>query len=87
VAPVAGEWAGAIATVASSTDGRRLSRIVGVADQAPHLEALALAAGALSVGEGAYPPGVHRPDDAPEHYLAEALQAGLDVAAHTLIED
>lgn len=83
VAPIDGEWAGALARVtAPGPDGP--TRIVGVSDLAPHLEALALAAGTLAVASGAYPPGVAAPVDAAEAYLAEALGAGLDVAAYTL---
>ena len=61
-----------------------MTRIVGVADLAPHLEALALAAGALAVGAGSYPPGTRSPADAAEAYLTEALEAGLDVAAYAI---
>lgn len=84
-APVSGEWAGAMAKVTSTSNGVSKTRIVGVADLAAHLEGLALAAGALAVGAGAYMPGeVRLPADAAESYLAEALGAGLDVAASTL---
>jgi hypothetical protein len=84
-APVSGEWAGAMARVTSTTRDVSKTRIVGVADLAPHLEGLALAAGALAVASGAYPPGgLRRPADAAERYLGEALAAGLDVAASTL---
>ena len=85
VAPVAGEWAGAMARVVSSGANGRTTRIVGVSDLAPHLEALALAAGALATVGGAYPPGgLRQPSDAAEAFLAEALGLGLDVAAYTL---
>jgi hypothetical protein len=84
VAPVSGEWAGAMAKVTSSESGDPVTRIVGVADLATHLEALALAAGALAVGAGAYPAGFRLPADAAEVYLAEALGAGLDVAAYSM---
>ncbi len=87
VAPVTEEWAGAIARVTSAENGGRITRIVGVADLAPHLEGMALAAGALAVGSGAYTPGLHLAVDAAESYLAEALKAGLDVAAHSMTAD
>ncbi len=82
VAPLNGEWAGAMARVTSATDGGVVTRVVGVADHAAHLEALALAAGAISLD--IFAPGVHRPAQAAEVYLAAALQAGLDVAAYSL---
>lgn len=82
VAPLAGSWAGATARVTSGTDGGVVSRVVGVADLAPHLEALALAGGVLAVDSLA--PGVRRPAEAAERFLAVALNAGLDVAAYTL---
>ncbi len=82
VAPVLGPWAGAIARVTSASAGGVVTRIVGVADLAAHLEALALAAAALAID--AYAPGAHRPAWAAESYLAAALRAGLDVAAYSL---
>jgi hypothetical protein len=76
-----------MAKVRSAEGDREVTRIVGVADLAPHLEAIALAAGALAIGAGAFPAGgVRRPPDAAESYLAEALGTGLDVAAYTLSE-
>lgn len=81
VAPIEGEWAAAMARVTVATDRGVVSRVVGVADLAPHLEALSLAAGALAIGE--YPYGLVDPADRAEAYLARALQAGLDVAAYT----
>ena len=82
VAPLSGEWAAAMARVTSATGGGVVTRVVGVADLAVHLEALALAAGAISLD--VFAPGVHRPAHAAEVYLAAALQAGLDVAAYSL---
>jgi len=81
VAPTEGEWAAAMAQVTAATDEGVVSRIVGVADLAPHLEGLALAAGALSVGE--FPYGLVDASIRAEHYLAAALGAGLDVATYT----
>ena len=86
VAPVSGDWAGALARVTPDSNGSAIRRIVGVADLAPHLEALALAAGALAVGSGAHPVGWTTAVDADREYLAEALGAGLDVAAYTLTD-
>ncbi len=85
VAPVPGPWAGAIARVTSATPGGVVTRIVGVADLAAHLEALGLAAAALAIE--VYAPGAHRPAWAAEPYLAAALGAGLDVAAYSLERD
>jgi hypothetical protein len=81
VARTTGEWAAAMARVTGATDAGVVTRIVGVADLAVHLEAIALATGAMVIGE--YAPGANRPADEAEAYLSRALNAGLDVAAHT----
>lgn len=81
VAKTVGDWAAAMARVTGATDGGVVTRIVGVADLAVHLEALALATGAATIGE--YPPGANRPADQAEAFLSKALDIGLDVAAHT----
>lgn len=85
VAPLDGEWAGAMARVTTGTRSGVLSRVVGVADLAPHLEALALAAGVLTIGDYGY--GVVHAADRAETFLANALNAGLDVAAYSLHEE
>ncbi|MDJ0663196.1 MAG: hypothetical protein QNJ75_01470 [Acidimicrobiia bacterium] len=81
VAKVGGPWAAAMAKVTGASPAGVVTRIVGVSDLAVHLEALAFASGAVLVGE--LPPGLSRPTDLAEQYLAKALDAGLDVAAHT----
>lgn len=83
-APVTGQWAGAMARVTSAHDDGVVTRVVGVADLAPHLEALALAAGALTMAAGDFSPGVATPVAASERYLEAALRAGLDVAAYSV---
>jgi hypothetical protein len=85
-APVTGIWAGAMIRVTGERNGHTLEQVVGVADHAAHLGAIALAAGALAVARGAYPPGVHRPAVSAEAYLDIALEIGLGVARHTLGE-
>jgi hypothetical protein len=84
VAPIEGEWAGALARVTAAGKSGVSTRIVGVADSAVHLEGLALAATTLAVSESAYPPGLHHPAAAAERFLERALGAGLDVAAYTV---
>jgi len=76
-APVAGEWAGALVMVGNP---REPERIVGVADDAEHLEAIALAAGAVTVARGRYPGGSVSVDAAAEDYLLAAIAMGLEVA-------
>ena len=76
-APTGGIWSGAATKVTASTGDGLVVRVVGVADLAVHLEALALAAGALIVDSFAY--GAARPNDRAEDYLGAALGAGLDV--------
>jgi len=82
--PVGGSWAGAAATISGRVGGEQTERLVGVADQRDHLAAIALAAGAIAVSRGGYPPGVHTPADNAEAYLTAALTAGLAVAAYTM---
>jgi hypothetical protein len=74
-APVAGDWAGALVMVGDPPD-----RIVGVADAANHLEAIALAAGAATVARGRYPGGSVPVEAAAEDYLLAAIAMGLEVA-------
>ncbi len=83
-APISGDWAGALAKVTSAGTEGVVTRVVGVADQAAHLEALALAAGVLAID--LYAPGAHRPAYAAEIYLAKALGAGLGVASYEMAE-
>lgn len=81
--PVDGGWAGATATVVGRIGTTTETRIVGVADETSHLEALALAAGAV-VAATTDLTGVLTPEDVAEHYLATALRMGLGVATYTL---
>ena len=55
-------------------------RLVAVADDRRHLEAIALAAGALLLARGGAPPGACRPGDVAAAYLAACLGVGLEVA-------
>lgn len=82
VARVSGPWAAAMAKVTGASPAGVVTRIVGVSDLAVHLEALAFAAGGATITS--YPAGGWRPADLAAKYLAKALDAGLDVAAHTL---
>lgn len=79
VVPIAGDWAGAV--VHTTVDGT--TRILGIADDATHLEALALAAGAVVLANGPHPAGGLRPDDVADAYVLAALRAGLDIASFT----
>jgi hypothetical protein len=81
VARVSGEWAAAMARVTAATGSGVVTRIVGVSDLAVHLEALALATGAMMLSS--YPVGASRPADLADDYLSRALATGLDVASHT----
>ena len=81
VARTTGDWAAAMARVTGATEGGVVTRIVGVADLAIHLEAMALATGAAVFAE--YPPGACQPADLAEGFLSKALDIGLDVASHT----
>jgi hypothetical protein len=81
-APVRGTWAGALARVTGVRSGDRVERVVGVADQAAHLDAIALAAGAVVTAGSAFPPGLHRPPAAALAYLGAAMRIGLGVAAY-----
>jgi hypothetical protein len=78
-APVPDEWAGILVRT-SGADG---SRTVAIADLNTHLEAIALAAGAIVAACGLVPAGVHTPDEYAEEYLLAALRIGLDIASFT----
>lgn len=79
VVPLSDEWAGVVVRV--SEDG--ITRILGIADLATHLEALALAAGAVTLAAGGLPPGRVRAGDVADRYVMAALRAGLDIASFT----
>lgn len=81
--PVDGEWAGATATIVGKIGDVTETRIVGVADAGDHLEAIALAAGAV-VATKTDISGAIEPRDVAELYLRTALAMGLGVAAYTL---
>jgi hypothetical protein len=77
--PIDGEWAAASAQVTCATDGGVVRRVVGVADLAVHLEAIALAAAGATLDHYM---GRARPADAAEIYLSKALEMGLTVASY-----
>ena len=79
VVPVPDDWAGVVVRVTE----RERTRILGVADLAEHLEALALTAGAVAVASGDAPGGRLRPEDIADTYVLAGLRAGLDVASFT----
>jgi hypothetical protein len=87
VAHLPDPWAAALVRVTGVSDGRTVDHIVGVADHRQHLEAIALAAGALTAAEGTYPPGIHRPADRAEAYLSAALEVGMGVATYTVDDE
>lgn len=78
-APVPDEWAGIV--VRSTTNAE--VRTFGIADLATHLEAIALASGAVVAALGLVPVGIHGPEESADSYLAAALRIGLDIAAFT----
>jgi hypothetical protein len=78
--PLGGTWAAALARVTSGTRRKREERLVAVADDRFHLEAMALAAGALLLARGGVPPGAWRPRPVGASYLAACLGVGLEVA-------
>ncbi|MEA3501407.1 MAG: hypothetical protein U9R47_01425 [Actinomycetota bacterium] len=78
-APVPDEWAGVI--VQSTTD--EVTRTLGIADLATHLEAIALSSGAVLSASGFVPPGAHHPDETADEYLLIGRRIGLEVASFT----
>lgn len=70
------EWAGAT-TVVESPDGRR---VVGVADNGAHLEALTLAAVGIVAAAGFFEAGIQPPRLGLPEILSEARNLELDVA-------
>lgn len=83
VVPIKSDWAAATVLVEGTHAGADVTRVIGVADHGAHLAAIALAAGAIAAAEGAYAPGIRRPAEAADAYLAAALRVGLGVAAYT----
>lgn len=81
--PIDGRWAGATATIVGRVGAKVQTRVVGVADDADHLAAIALAAGAVAVSKTSLT-GAIQPGDVAEDYLLTALQMGLSVATYTL---
>ena len=78
-APVPNEWAGVI--VRSTTD--EATRTLGISDLATHLEAIALASGAILAASQPLSSGTQRPYETPDDYLLSALRIGLDIASFT----
>ena len=78
-APVPDEWAGIVVRATTTTEVRTF----GIADLATHLEAIALASGAVITALGLVPTGLHTPDKSADDYLAAALRIGLDIASFT----
>ncbi len=78
-APVPDEWAGVV--VQTITDD--VAHALGIADLATHLEAIALAAGAVTAASGLVPSGTHHPEEYADDYLGAAMRIGLDVASFT----
>lgn len=80
-APVPDEWAGVLTRTASEAAIRTL----GIADLAVHLEAIALASGAVTAASGLVPSGEHHPEEFADDYLLAALRIGLDIASFTSV--
>ena len=78
-APVPDEWAGIVVRATTNT----AVRTFGIADLATHLEAIALASGAVITALGLVPAGTHAPEEFADDYLAAALRIGLDIASFT----
>lgn len=78
-APVDDEWAGVLVRTTTNTT----SRTLGIADLATHLEAIALAAGAVAAATGNVAAGFHQPEALANEYLDAALRIGLDIASFT----
>jgi hypothetical protein len=78
--PVEGPWGGALARLTGRGGAGVVRRLVAVADDRRHLEAIALAAGALALAQGEVAPGACRPGAIADAYLAVALRLGLEVA-------
>ncbi len=83
VAPLEGEWGGAMVRATGILGDGVARRVVGIADHAGHLEGLSLAAGAAVVGTNRAPSGLCWASDVGDDYLRSALEAGLEVATFT----
>lgn len=76
-----GRWAGVIARVTSAGAEGVTARTLGVSDERSHLEAIALAAGALTAYEVGLEGSLRWPWDYGSRYLDRALRVGLEVAS------
>jgi hypothetical protein len=70
------EWAGATTIV----EGEEGQRVVGVADQGAHIEALTLAAVGIVAADGLFNTGIQQPRTALAEVLTEARNLELEVA-------
>ena len=86
IAPVDGEWAGAMVRATGLLGDGVARRVIGISDHAGHLEGLALAAGAVTVARYPLNAGLYWPLQVADEYLHVALDAGLEVATFTAEE-
>lgn len=84
-APVEGEYAGAVAKISGVVDDGVKTTVVGTADFAAYLDAIALASAVPAVVNGAFRPGPQWPATAAAAYLQAALAAGIDVATFSTV--
>lgn len=75
-----GPWGAALARVTTPQGRTATARLVATADDSRHLEAIALAAGALLAARGGAPPGASRPGAAASAYLHTCFALGLAAA-------
>ncbi|MDH3729670.1 MAG: hypothetical protein OES13_00895 [Acidimicrobiia bacterium] len=80
VVPLDGDWAGASAQVTCATTEGVVRRVVGVADLAVHLEAIALAAAGATLEH--FPARPCQAVESAEIYLSKTLEMGLAVATY-----
>lgn len=83
IAPGDPDWLGVVARVALATTDGVVSRTLGVADHPAYLEAIALAAGALTLATIPTTLGTRHPGDVAGVYLEKAMELGLGVASLT----
>ena len=83
VAPTKGDFRAVVARVTCATDSGVEQRILGVADDAKFMDAVAMGAAGLTAAKGGYKPGIGGPGDTDGIFLRQLEESGLHIARFT----
>lgn len=82
-APINAPWRAVTARLTMAAEGGITQRVFGIADDRNFLDAVTIAAAALTAADGAYPKGTSGPGDPDGQFLRTAEASGLHIAAFT----